>query len=34
MNAGLRAMSWADQQEARTGRQSRVARFAGRFLGH
>jgi glycine/D-amino acid oxidase-like deaminating enzyme len=33
MNAGLHAMSWADQQEARTGRQSRVARFAGRFLG-
>jgi glycine/D-amino acid oxidase-like deaminating enzyme len=33
MNAGLRAMSWADQQEARTGRQSPVARLAGRFLG-
>jgi glycine/D-amino acid oxidase-like deaminating enzyme len=33
MNAGLRAMSWADRQETRTGRQSRVARFAGRFLG-
>jgi glycine/D-amino acid oxidase-like deaminating enzyme len=32
-NAGLRAMGWADQQEARTGRQSRVARLAGRFLG-
>ena len=33
MNTGLRAMSWADQQETRTGRQSRVARLAGRFLG-
>ncbi len=33
MNAGLRAMNWADQQEARTGRPSRVARLAGRFLG-
>jgi hypothetical protein len=33
MNAGLRVMSRADQQEARTGRQSRLARFAGRFLG-
>jgi hypothetical protein len=33
MNAGLRAMNWADQQEARTGRQSPVARLAGRFLG-
>jgi glycine/D-amino acid oxidase-like deaminating enzyme len=34
MNAGLQAMSWADRQEARTGRQSAVARAAGRFLGH
>jgi glycine/D-amino acid oxidase-like deaminating enzyme len=33
MNAGLRAMDWADRQEARTGRQSLVAQFAGRFLG-
>jgi glycine/D-amino acid oxidase-like deaminating enzyme len=33
MNAGLRAMSWADRQEARTGRQSLVAQVAGRFLG-
>jgi glycine/D-amino acid oxidase-like deaminating enzyme len=33
MNAGLHAMGWADQQETRTGRQSRVARLAGRFLG-
>ena len=33
MNAGLRTMSWADRQEARTGRPSRVARFTGRFLG-
>ena len=33
MNAGLRAMDWADRQEARTGRPSLVAQFAGRFLG-
>ncbi len=33
MNAGLRAMNWADRQEARTGRPSLVAQFAGRFLG-
>jgi glycine/D-amino acid oxidase-like deaminating enzyme len=33
MNAGLRAMSWADRQEDRTGRPSPVARLAGRFLG-
>jgi len=32
-NAGLHAMSWADREEIRTGRQSRVAQFAGRFLG-
>jgi glycine/D-amino acid oxidase-like deaminating enzyme len=32
-NAGLRAMSLADHQEARTGRPSRVAEFAGRYLG-
>lgn len=34
MNAGLQAMSWADRQEARTGRQSRTAQVFGRFLGH
>jgi glycine/D-amino acid oxidase-like deaminating enzyme len=33
MNAGLRTMSWADRQEARTGRQSRAAQVVGRFLG-
>jgi glycine/D-amino acid oxidase-like deaminating enzyme len=33
MNAGRRVMNWADRQEARTGRPSRVARLAGRFLG-
>ncbi len=33
-NAGLHAMSWADRLETRTGRQSRLAGFAGRFLGH
>jgi glycine/D-amino acid oxidase-like deaminating enzyme len=32
-NAGLRAMSWADQREDSTGRPSLVARLAGRFLG-
>jgi len=32
-NAGLQAMSWADRQEARTGHPSRLAQFAGRFLG-
>ncbi len=32
-NAGLQAMSWADRWEARTGHQSRLAQFAGRFLG-
>jgi glycine/D-amino acid oxidase-like deaminating enzyme len=32
-NAGLRTMSWADREETRTGRQSRLAQFAGRFLG-
>ena len=32
-NAGLRTMSWADREETRTGRQSRLAKFAGRFLG-
>ena len=33
VNAGLRAMSWADREEARTGRPSRAAGFVGRFLG-
>ena len=33
MNAGLRVMSWADAQEARTGRPSRAAGAMGRFLG-
>jgi glycine/D-amino acid oxidase-like deaminating enzyme len=32
-NAGLRAMSLADRSEARTGRPSRAAGIAGRFLG-
>jgi glycine/D-amino acid oxidase-like deaminating enzyme len=31
-NAGLHAMSWADRAEARTGRASRAAQLAGRFL--
>ena len=33
INAGLRAMSWADRSEARTGRPSRAAQVMGRFLG-
>jgi glycine/D-amino acid oxidase-like deaminating enzyme len=33
LNAGLRVMGLADRAEARTGRQSRAARFMGRFLG-
>ncbi len=33
INAGLRAMTWADSSEARTGRQSRAASAFGRFLG-
>ncbi len=33
MNAGLQVMSWADRQETRTGRQSRIAQLAERFLG-
>ena len=32
-NAGLHAMSLADRVETRTGRPSRLAQFAGRFLG-
>jgi glycine/D-amino acid oxidase-like deaminating enzyme len=33
VNAGLQVMSWADRQEARTGRPSRAAVVVGRFLG-
>ncbi len=33
LNAGLRVMSVADQEERRTGRPSRAAAFMGRFLG-
>jgi glycine/D-amino acid oxidase-like deaminating enzyme len=33
INAGLRAMTWADHSEARTGRPSRAAAAFGRFLG-
>jgi glycine/D-amino acid oxidase-like deaminating enzyme len=33
INAGIRIMSWADRQEARTGRQSRAAQVMGRLLG-
>jgi glycine/D-amino acid oxidase-like deaminating enzyme len=33
LNAGLRVMSLADGQEARTGRPSRAARYMSRFLG-
>ncbi len=33
INAGLRAMTWADHSEARTGRPSRVAAAFNRFLG-
>jgi len=33
LNGGLRVMSLADRQEARTGRPSKAADFMGRFLG-
>ena len=33
VNTGLGVMTWADRQELRTGRQSRAAQLAGRFLG-
>ena len=33
LNAGLRVMSLADREEARTGKPSRAAGFMGRFLG-
>jgi hypothetical protein len=34
MNTGLRVMTAADAEEARTGRASRRAALFGRFLGH
>jgi glycine/D-amino acid oxidase-like deaminating enzyme len=33
VNAGLTVTSWADRQEARTGRPSRLAALIGRYLG-
>ncbi len=33
INAGLRAMTWADHEEARTGRQSRLAKVVRPLLG-
>jgi glycine/D-amino acid oxidase-like deaminating enzyme len=33
VNAGLQVMSFADREEARTGRPSQAARVTGRFLG-
>ena len=33
VNAGLQVMTWADRQEARTGRPSRAAAVVGRYLG-
>ena len=32
VNAGLRGMTWADAEEARTGRESRIARLISPFL--
>ncbi|MGC4109088.1 MAG: FAD-binding oxidoreductase [Nocardioides sp.] len=32
INAGLRAMTWADQEEARTGKASRIARLVAPFI--
>ncbi len=32
INAGLHAASWADREEARTGRQSRIARLVAPFI--
>jgi glycine/D-amino acid oxidase-like deaminating enzyme len=32
INAGLRAMTWADREEARTGRESRIARLVSPFI--
>jgi len=33
INAGLHAMTWADQEEARTGRESRIARVVAPLIG-
>jgi hypothetical protein len=33
INAGLRAMTWADAEEERTGRESRIARLVAPLLG-
>jgi glycine/D-amino acid oxidase-like deaminating enzyme len=33
VNAGLRAMTWADQEEARTGRESRLAKVVAPLIG-
>ncbi|MFZ2015655.1 MAG: FAD-binding oxidoreductase [Nocardioides sp.] len=33
INAGLRTMTWADHEEARTGRQSRLAKIVAPLLG-
>jgi glycine/D-amino acid oxidase-like deaminating enzyme len=32
INAGLRAMTWADQEESRTGRESRIAKVVSPFI--
>jgi glycine/D-amino acid oxidase-like deaminating enzyme len=32
INAGLHAMTWADREEARTGRESRIARLVAPFI--
>jgi hypothetical protein len=32
INAGLHAMTWADREEARTGRPSRIARLVSPFI--
>jgi glycine/D-amino acid oxidase-like deaminating enzyme len=32
INAGLRAMTWADREEARTGRESRIAKLVSPFI--
>ena len=34
INAGLRAMTWADREERLTGRDSRIARLMAPMLGH
>jgi hypothetical protein len=33
INAGLRAMTWADQEETRTGRESRIAKVVAPLIG-